>query len=167
MRTHLSGIVLRLIAGFWLIAGFFFLFAAIQLDGAGFLVRPMITEENGTGSGTAEATTAEAKPEQAEPNRNWNAEARSIFYSVCAACHGQSGRGDGVAAAALTPKPRDMTDAKWQESIDDPHFKKLILKGGLAVGKSPIMPPYGHILEEEELLEALVRHVRSLRRPDH
>ncbi len=161
MPIRLSGIVLRLIAGF------FFLLAFVQLVGTGFLVGLMITEENGTGTGTMEATSAVAKPEQAEPTRNWNTKARSTFESVCAACHGRSGRGDGVAAVALTPKPRDMTDAKWQDSVDDPHIKKVILKGGQAVGKSPIMPPYSHILGEGELLEALVRHVRSLRRPDH
>ncbi len=32
-----------------------------------------------------------------------------MFRSYCAPCHGISGKGDGPAAAALTPKPADLT----------------------------------------------------------
>jgi len=31
------------------------------------------------------------------------------FSSYCAPCHGRSGKGDGPAATALTPKPADLT----------------------------------------------------------
>ena len=33
-----------------------------------------------------------------------------IFQTQCASCHGPAGRGDGVAGAALTPPPADLTD---------------------------------------------------------
>src|SRR5439155_19153349 len=33
----------------------------------------------------------------------------------CVSCHGPSGKGDGPAAAALTPKPADWTSAKVQK----------------------------------------------------
>jgi cytochrome c5 len=33
-------------------------------------------------------------------------EAKRLYGTVCATCHGESGRGDGMAAANLCPKPR-------------------------------------------------------------
>ena len=32
-----------------------------------------------------------------------------MFRSYCAPCHGKAGKGDGPAAAALNPKPADLT----------------------------------------------------------
>jgi mono/diheme cytochrome c family protein len=34
---------------------------------------------------------------------------KALFNASCAACHGADGKGDGAAAAALTPKPRNFT----------------------------------------------------------
>ena len=34
---------------------------------------------------------------------------RQMFISYCAPCHGRTGKGDGPAAPALTPKPSDLT----------------------------------------------------------
>jgi mono/diheme cytochrome c family protein len=36
-------------------------------------------------------------------------DAPAMFKSYCAPCHGVSGKGDGPAAAALNPKPADLT----------------------------------------------------------
>ena len=38
------------------------------------------------------------------------AEAREVYKSRCATCHGEAGKGDGPAGAALNPKPRNYTD---------------------------------------------------------
>jgi len=38
-----------------------------------------------------------------------------LFAQHCSSCHGQGGRGDGAAAAAMNPKPRDLTTVKgWK-----------------------------------------------------
>jgi mono/diheme cytochrome c family protein len=37
------------------------------------------------------------------------ADAKEMFTSYCAPCHGVSGKGDGPAAPALNPKPADLT----------------------------------------------------------
>lgn len=45
-----------------------------------------------------------------EPAKPINAsDAQAMFKSYCAPCHGVSGKGDGPAAAALTPKPADLS----------------------------------------------------------
>ncbi len=37
---------------------------------------------------------------------------KSLFDANCAACHGQNGKGDGPAAVALTPRPRDFASPR-------------------------------------------------------
>src|SRR5690625_1828214 len=81
------------------------------------------------------------------------------FKQLCATCHGDSGHGDGPASAALNPKPRDMTDHEWQESVDDDHIRTVIKDGGAAVGLSPTMTAFGHALSEEDL-DNLVAFIR-------
>src|SRR5687768_1916562 len=68
-------------------------------------------------------------------------EAEETFGQRCATCHGTDGKGSGAAAANLNPKPRDYTDAQWQASVTDDDLRKVITKGGAAVGKSALMPP--------------------------
>jgi mono/diheme cytochrome c family protein len=91
-------------------------------------------------------------------------EARDLFASRCAACHGAAGRGDGAAAASLTPKPRNYTDATWQKSVTDEQLRRIIVEGGLAVGKSAGMPPNPDLTARPEMLEGLVGIVRSFAR---
>jgi mono/diheme cytochrome c family protein len=59
----------------------------------------------------AAAQTAEKKPvvkkESAAVTRP--SDGREMFDSYCAACHGRTGKGNGPAATALTPKPADLT----------------------------------------------------------
>ena len=42
------------------------------------------------------------------------AKGKEIFGVQCAACHGANGKGDGPAAVALNPKPRDFTSGYWK-----------------------------------------------------
>ncbi len=88
-------------------------------------------------------------------------EARSTFKTMCAVCHGETGKGDGAAAASLDPKPRDYTDMKWQRSVTDDHLREIILKGGAALGKSSLMPAQPQLAAKPEVVEELVKIVRS------
>lgn len=88
-------------------------------------------------------------------------ESRDIFTKRCAACHGETGRGDGPAAANLNPKPRDYTNAAWQASVTDDQLRSIIVSGGFAVGKSPLMPPNPDLESSPAVVEGLVGIVRS------
>jgi cytochrome c553 len=88
-------------------------------------------------------------------------ESRDIFAKRCAACHGETGRGDGPAAANLNPKPRDYTNAAWQASVTDDQLRSIIVSGGFAVGKSPLMPPNPDLESSPAVVEGLVGIVRS------
>lgn len=91
------------------------------------------------------------------------AEAQATFSSLCFTCHGASGHGDGPGAQALDPKPRSFADAAWQASVTDEHIKKVIVFGGAAVGKSPMMPAQPQYKGKDAVLNALVQIVRSFK----
>src|SRR5690606_29057915 len=61
--------------------------------------------------------------------------------SGCASCHGPAGKGDGPAAAALTPRPLDMSDGPRMRALSDAFLHQIIKDGGAAVKRSPTMPP--------------------------
>jgi mono/diheme cytochrome c family protein len=52
-------------------------------------------------------------------------EAKTIYTSTCAPCHGAKGRGDGPAAVALNPKPADHSSKAIQQESDGSLFWKL------------------------------------------
>lgn len=91
------------------------------------------------------------------------AEANTIFAQRCVACHGTEGKGDGPASAALNPKPRAFGDPDWQKSVTDEHLAKVIIGGGPAVGKSPMMAPNPDLAGDEKkpVVDALVKRVRA------
>ncbi|MCC6672049.1 MAG: cytochrome c [Planctomycetes bacterium] len=90
------------------------------------------------------------------------AEAKKTFETICFTCHGMQGKGDGPGSAALDPKPRDLSNAEWQKTISDDHIRNVITMGGVAVGKSPMMPAQPQLKGTPKVLDALVEHVRNL-----
>jgi mono/diheme cytochrome c family protein len=91
------------------------------------------------------------------------AEAMSIFTTRCVGCHGNDGRGDGAAAAALNPRPRNFRESSWQDATSDAAIERIIVEGGAAVGKAPGMPPNPDLRAKPEVVAALRAHIRSLR----
>jgi len=71
------------------------------------------------------------------------AKGKETFQTTCAACHGPEGKGDGVAAAALDPKPRNLSDAAFMSTQSDDRIYKVISEGGASVGLSPMMAAWG------------------------
>jgi mono/diheme cytochrome c family protein len=58
------------------------------------------------------------------------------------------------------PMP-DLTDPASLKSRDNAALRKVILEGGAATGLSPMMPPWGQILDEQEL-DGVVRYIEQL-----
>ena len=106
------------------------------------------------------ATPPKPAPAKATPSAE-RAEATTIYQQRCVTCHGAEGKGDGPAAAALTPKPRSFTDGAWQKTISDQHINAIIVKGGMGVGKSPLMPPNPDLAAKPQVVAELVKIVRS------
>lgn len=83
-------------------------------------------------------------------------DAKELFVSKCAACHGKEGKGDGPASSGLNPKPADLTFSTTQKK-SDAELEKAIAEG--RTGTS--MPPWKESLTEKEISE-LVRYIKKL-----
>ena len=108
------------------------------------------------GSNGAKATASKAAPAVTPAVIEHG---RGLYKTNCAACHGDSGRGDGPASGALKPKPRDHTDRAYMSTLTDTDLGKVIQMGGAIKGK-PLMPSNPQLKGAD--LEALVAYVRSL-----
>lgn len=64
-------------------------------------------------------------------------------------------------APSLTPKPADHTDTTFMGGLSDEHLFLVIQKGGTAVGKSPLMAPWGGVLTTDQIKD-LISHLRRL-----
>jgi len=83
---------------------------------------------------------------------------KQTYSDRCASCHGASGKGDGVAAAALTPPPQDF--AKALKGKTDDWIAKATKEGGPAVGLSPTMPPASDLSDDQ--IKGLVAYMKQL-----
>ena len=93
------------------------------------------------------------------------AEGRKLYASYCATCHGDKGKGDGMAAKSLPAKPTDHTNGAVMNQMTDKflagyHFSK----GGGAVGKSSFMPAWGSALDEKQVRDVMA-FIRTLAVP--
>ncbi|MGH7409083.1 MAG: c-type cytochrome [Candidatus Methylomirabilales bacterium] len=85
---------------------------------------------------------------------------------LCGSCHGASGKGDGPAAASLPAKPQTLADGKYMNNLTDQHLFSVIKGGGASVGKSPLMPPWGSQLGDQDIWN-LVSYIRSMAIPPY
>ena len=112
--------------------------------------KPMIVTVTLLVTGLLSAATAQAE------------EVEQVFGFYCAQCHGMEGKGDGPNVGADFPvDPRNFTNAEEMEKLSDADIKNVILQGGPVASKSPMMPPWGKTLSEEQV-DALVKHLRKL-----
>lgn len=71
--------------------------------------------------------------------------ADAMYRQYCASCHGLSGRGDGPAAEALSPRPSDLTAS----TLDLPALMKVIDgRRTVRAHGSGAMPVWGRVFEE-------------------
>jgi mono/diheme cytochrome c family protein len=81
---------------------------------------------------------------------------KKIYVQMCVICHGAKGKGDGVAGAALKPKPANFTSKGVQAQSDGALFWKL------TNGKAP-MASYKELLTETQRWE-VINYVRTLKK---
>ncbi len=86
---------------------------------------------------------------------------KAKYDSFCATCHGPLGAGDGVASAALNPKPRNFSDKTLMAAKTDEHLKKVIQGGGAAVGLSTSMPAWGSMLTVADV-DNVIAYIRTM-----
>lgn len=88
------------------------------------------------------------------------------YAQLCASCHGLAGAGDGVASAGLNPKPAHHNDGNYMNPLSNEHLTKVITEGGAAVGKSPMMAPWGAVLGPQGVQD-VIAYTRTLANPPY
>jgi len=88
---------------------------------------------------------------------------RQTFESVCAACHGATGRPDpgNPVVQALEPKPADLSDPLFNSREPASDWHVVVTHGGPALGLSAAMPAQGQVLSEREI-EDVVAYAKTL-----
>lgn len=113
-------------------------------------------------SAPAPAAPAPAVPAAPTGNLRGDAEAGALLYSTyCASCHGPKGQGDGPVAATMNPRPANHGDHVYMASLSDAHLYKVISQGGASVGKSPLMAPWGGVINDQGIRD-LIAFIRRL-----
>jgi mono/diheme cytochrome c family protein len=92
-----------------------------------------------------------------EPTPEILAKGKDLFAKNCEACHGKEGRGDGPAAAGLSPPPRDYSkQGGWKRGYGIPTIFKTITEGI----EGSAMPAFDYVSAKDRI--ALVHHVQTL-----
>lgn len=94
------------------------------------------------------------------------AKGEATYQQLCASCHGPRGAGDGPAGQALDPKPAHHNDGAYMNALSNEHLFRVIKEGGAAVGKSPMMAPWGGALSDAQIWD-VVAFVRTLAQPPY
>ena len=148
-KWYLSGLI------FFIVVGTFF-----TLTGCGEKQRS--SAENSSDKTSSARSNTPSSPGQANVVRPEVTEkTRTTYQWYCSQCHGNKGKGDGVNAKLLTVPPRNHTKADYLESRSDKQLFDAIKQGGLAVGRAPCMPAWGHTLDDN-MIQSLVGYIREL-----
>lgn len=98
--------------------------------------------------GLVSCGNAESKKSEGELPSETPAEKGASLYTLnCASCHGEDGKLGASGAKDLT-----------QSQLSDAQIKRILKKGKNA------MPPMADILENSENIDAVVTHIKSLRK---
>jgi mono/diheme cytochrome c family protein len=82
-------------------------------------------------------------------------EGKKIYANHCGSCHGDKGKGDGIAASACNPKPADHTSDYVQKEVDASLYWKI------SEGRGP-MPSFKNALTEDEIWK-IINYIRTLK----
>lgn len=123
---------------------------------------PVVSGCSAEKDGPASPANGAAKPAPTTATPAMMEQGRTLYKTNCAACHGDTGKGDGPAAGVLKPPPRDHTDRAYMSTLTDEEMARIIKMGGAIKGK-PLMPSHPQFKEAD--LQALVAYVRSLSAP--
>lgn len=89
-------------------------------------------------------------------------EGKRQFIQYCATCHGETGAGDGQNAYTLEPPPPNFHESLAAHPSS--YWRQIVEAGSAAVGRSPLCPPWGRTLDQEDI-NALMAYLQVLATP--
>jgi high-affinity iron transporter len=81
-----------------------------------------------------------------------------VYMERCAPCHGDDGRGDGPAAAALEPRPRNLRDPSFWDGRTPARLRDVVQHGK----SGTMMQPFEGVLSDGEI-DAVVEYIQGFR----
>jgi mono/diheme cytochrome c family protein len=84
---------------------------------------------------------------------------QALHVEHCAECHGIDGKAE-VIVMHMDEPPRDQSDAQYMSTLSDAFLYLAICRGGDAVGRSIVMPPWGDFMSDAEIKD-LVAWIRT------
>ncbi len=104
---------------------------------------------------TSEIESLAIHREPADPLADALARGDKVYQHYCLICHGEEGRGDGFNSYNIEPPPRNFTDEGfWQQTTAERTYY-AVSQGGGAVGKSVLMPAWGHTLTDRQIRDVI------------
>ncbi|MCB1679167.1 MAG: PQQ-dependent sugar dehydrogenase [Halioglobus sp.] len=113
----------------------------------------LVPDDAATGPLPAPAATGTDAPVTAQ-------EIRELYVANCARCHGLAGDGQGPDAGLLQVPLPDFRSPQYQSAVDFETMRRVIVEGGPAANLSPLMPSWGHLLTDDEVV-GLIRLIRQ------
>ena len=105
----------------------------------------------------AAAPVAAALKNPVRPTAASIAAGRAAYEKQCAACHGDTGLGDGRMGVELDPRPANLTDADWKHGSTDGDIFTVIRQGAKGTG----MKAYGRKMTTHQIWD-VVNYLRSI-----
>ncbi len=105
-------------------------------------------------------------PQRIIPLNYQQSQGRRVFYSYCVWCHADSTPAGPSNRSNLNPVPALISDGAVLNPLSDAYLQNIIALGGSAVGKSPMMPPWGRTLSQDEI-KAVVAFIRAVAQPPY
>jgi mono/diheme cytochrome c family protein len=86
------------------------------------------------------------------------AEGKKIFVAMCVVCHGETGKGNGVASVAIMPHPANFLSLEIENESDGSIFWKI-------TNGNPPMASYKTMLTDDQRWK-IVTYIRKLEEKD-
>lgn len=138
-------------------SSFVFLSIFVGLAGADLFYRPDLQPAKVDASELAQSGEKVDVAALVKPTPELIGKGQAIYAQQCATCHGAGGKGDGPAASALVPKPRNFHDTEgWKNGRTVSAVFKTLTEG---IPGTP-MPPFSGLSASDRF--ALVHYVRTL-----
>lgn len=128
-------------------------FVRITIICLGFILTPFIVCAQST-SGWNSPLKADLLKNPFAQNEEAAKKGKKLYNQLCAICHGNKGKGDGIAGAALKPRPADFNKPLFTMQTDGAIFWKI------TTGKSP-MAAYKGIIKDDEIW-SIITYIRYL-----
>lgn len=112
------------------VSAFVFLAIFLGLTASDEFYRPVTAEVKVHEVKEPEGNQAAKMKELLQSTPELVARGQGVYQANCVACHGASGQGDGPAASALSPKPRNFTSAEgWKNGRAPAQIFKTLNEG--------------------------------------